>query len=344
MIILWLDDAFDSKKNNAPELETYNGLKKLLDEEYDKSVDLRKCSNGEQFLDEMKQHDKSVVVAILDVEGLDTSDAVFLQESTNQKAFSKALRMCQERHIPYGIYSGNISEGKTADNPSFKAFTEDAGFRVDKGFFGDDDDEDTPDEYKLFNELKRKRYIEDFPWKDFEYVIDLIRLEHIKFKNTDEENAFFESIKSYKEETYDLSKLNTCRQIMEYIFTHMFQYFSPLNNYNILKANGVVNNNSVIKYLANGCHSRNVNGRREKDPENPLFPFEVCPQVIKDLLPFVWNVVNDESHYEDELKEYFKDGMKDIKKQYARTVYDSFFLVLRWYSIFMKKELYRELL
>lgn len=381
MKILWLDDAFYKHDKNAPELKTFTKLQELLKNSYRDDVELCKIPNSMDFLDAIEHSGSMVVAAILDVDGYESpDDIVSTREEIDTTGFYKVWKECLNKKIPYAIYSGHIRGGRGADNPFFKKIEDDSIVSVFKGNSGYRHEEKL---FKaLKNEIdvflwKDFEYVYNIGAKRFINISsnDNKNLERIikSYKGDDEiqyDLAFKGTMRIIIESMLD--ELFKNRPEHRTLF--------PIFDYSKWKVKewrlgaGVDCHNDDVDYITVGCPiveaRRRTRGKKYIkrcqgnkscgiiDYKSPFFPLNVCPQDIKNALSFVWSALNnglhnrrpiepDEAREQDEeiirhFRDYFHND-RSAEAQYARALYDSFFLVLRWYSIFMEKHLYENI-
>lgn len=379
MIILWLDDAFDVSNNvsGAERLNSYyNKLQDLLKGEYGESVELCKCPDATIFIDYIKNNENNIVATILDILGYISDDQKNKGE-LKQDAFMRAYDICKSKQIPFVIYSGQVTRG-SANNETFWSLINNSkseGLFLD--YVDKNDCEDPHHDQQIFNALKKQ--IDNFKWKGYEYVYILQAKNYINITPNDFE-ILERIVQSYKGKDiqYDLAFKGTMRVTIESILDTLFPFRPEERNnsrglfaifdysqweVNKRVGNEVICHNHDIDYIVEGCPIVEVDENQgcikrcsdhrkcgKYDFNKPFFPLNVCPQEIKNALYFVWSALNNGLHNrrpterdDNEIIVHFRNYFgndKGVEKSYARALYESFFLVLRWYSIFMEKKLY----
>lgn len=271
-----------------------------------------------------------------------------------QDAFMCAYDICKSKQIPFVIYSGQVTKG-CANNDTFWSLINNSKKEgLCLGFVDKNDCEDPHHDQQIFKLLKDQ--IDNFKWKGYEYVYTLGAKHFINISPQDND-ILTRIIKSYKGEEikYDLAYKGTMRIIIESMLDTLFgSHLFRQESYKKRIGVGVDFHNGDIEYITEACYkNRNTD---KFDFNNPYFPFILCPRGVKNALTFLWAILNNGLHndrYNEQQmqsmdKEYIKslvDFFDDNKVSFqtARAMYDSFFIVMHWYSIFMEKELYKQM-
>lgn len=366
--ILWLDDSFRRPLNGSEAKKRLTRWKDKLADEIGENI-LIANDNYNQFSHEIHERRNLGVIAILNTTAFMRPFEEPQEKEPSLKAFIAARNICVEFKVPFIIFS----DDKQEDGENILFSTECETFKCDDHSVNvlSPRKRISKDEENCFDTLEDtlKTELEHLPWQGYEFMESLITDGFIAVDGKQREQLVG-LIQSYKigmapseynsDNFHGINKFDTAYiGIMRIILERMFDilrekfadklYMYKEKNFKDLK------NNDIKDYICKICPKK----EGQFDYDNPCIPFNYCPKQIKFALDFLWESVNtllhkDNSSNEDKQQKKGqnspseecspKDIIKNVSEYYARMIYDAFFLIIRWFSIFMEKEYYTQII
>ena len=305
--ILWLDDdfrePFDDKQGKDLSVYPKNARIREMQSAIKEATEAGFIVDTAQDFDEFSEKIQSGVVfhaVIFDLKELNPVD------STDNYGMPNAYELVKDKPLSFYVCSN------TPDMPEFEFLKRDSRFinQFNGRIF------DKRHRADLFQKITCDLNNRLHYYNTYSYCLEVLSKGYII--GDDEHKAMDNILMHFSEPEQDYCPYNDIRKILECLFRQMLKIKEVPSD------GGSMDPVDIMKYICD-CGKKGI---------PPKYPFEKCPQEIKNTLQFLWYISNYYSHSLEKSPDYLQ--VNETAAEYNCFIqiatYQAFFVSMKWYA------------
>ena len=314
--LLWFDDDFEAAESSASDAENNHRIAfqgEVLNARKTYHCQVTGVSNFEDFCNHLHEIAK-FQAAVLDLRGLEKDG-----KASDLVMFEALKELHEAASIPIYIYSSDTEDDHfelliSPMKQSGRCFNKRNGIEP------------------LFQKIRAD--LDDYlhVYEQYPECLELFNEGYLHAENKPKMDAI---LMGFHQMDSEYMPYNSMRQIFEDLFNNLVHRgIIPDRNRTL---------NQRVDYVVKNCH-RKPNNPHEYDYDNPMVPFDVCPREVKQVIHFVAEITNHNSHFFECSTSYLRkdESLREYKLLLQQTIYPAFVYVMKWYYGFMSNDANRD--